>query len=260
MTPHSRTFGKGPRRALAIHCTMAHAGAWGGLGRAMAEELNITAMDLPSHGSSPDWQPSTDQHRMATDMALSLLTEPMDVIGHSYGATVALRLGVEAPDRVRSLTLIEPVFFAAALADEPERVHAHDAELVDYEAARARGDMEEAARAFNRLWGDGTRWADFPPMTRRYMTDRVHFVSGSTPFVIDDYANLIGSKALERLPMPVLLMQGETTPDVIDATHQAMARRIPRVRRVTIEGAGHMAPITHPDTVAAEIRTLLQEV
>ena len=35
---------------------------------------------------------------------------------HSFGATVALRLATLFPDRVRSLTLVEPVFFAAAKA------------------------------------------------------------------------------------------------------------------------------------------------
>jgi lipase len=58
-------------------------------------------------------------------MAVDLLQDqaqgqPVDVIGHSFGGTVALRLAVERPDLVRSLVLIEPVFVAALLADRPD--------------------------------------------------------------------------------------------------------------------------------------------
>ncbi|MEM6340621.1 MAG: alpha/beta hydrolase [Pseudomonadota bacterium] len=260
MTPYSQVFGSGPRKALAIHCTMAHSGVWTAFAKSLSDLLTITAMDLPSHGRSPKWMPDQDQHGMATEMAMSLLDAPMDVIGHSYGATVALRLGVEVPHLVRSLTLIEPVFFAAALADEPKRVQAHDVELADYTAAMDAGDLEGAARAFNRLWGVGTRWDDFPKALQDYMTETVAFVPGSLGFLIHDDLDLLGSKALEALPMPVLLVQGERTLDVIDATHAAMARRIPKVQRVTIPGGGHMAPITHPKEVAEEVRSLLGRV
>ena len=92
------------------------------------------------------------------------------------------------------------------------------------------------------------------------MTETVAFVPGSLGFLIHDDLDLLGSKALETLPMPGLLVQGERTLDVIDATHAAMARRIPKVLRVTIPGGGHMAPITHPKEVAEEVRSLLGRV
>ena len=38
--------------------------------------------------------------------------EPMDVVGHSFGGSIALRLALEMPELVKSLTLIEPVCFA----------------------------------------------------------------------------------------------------------------------------------------------------
>lgn len=258
LQPHVTRFGHGPRAAMAIHCTLAHSGTWSGLGKVLGDQLTLTAFDLPSHGKSPDWTPDRDQHRMATDMGLSLLTEPMDLIGHSYGATVALRMAVEAPEKVRSLTLIEPVYFAPAQADEPDRVAAHFATLGPYEAAMASGDAEMAARLFNRQWGNGTHWADIPEAARRYMTKRIHFVPGGQDFLMEDRAGLMTPGVLEGLAMPVLLMQGEHALDVIDAVDAALARRIPNARRVTILQAGHMAPITHPAEVAAEIAKLLR--
>ncbi len=247
----------GPAEIVAIHCTLAHSGAWRGFARALEGRARVRAFDLPSHGRSADWHPGEDQHGMATDWGLSLLERPVHLVGHSYGATVALRMACERPDLVLSATLVEPVFFAATLADTPEAVAAHNAELADYDAAVSRGDMAGAARAFNRLWGDGTRWADIPDATRDYMTERIHFVQGSQPFVIRDDAGLLERGALERMRLPVLLVEGSDTLEVIRATHAAMARRIPGVQRVVIPGAGHMAPITHAGALAEIVERLL---
>jgi pimeloyl-ACP methyl ester carboxylesterase len=69
--------------------------------------------DLPGHGRSAPWA-GTDYHSDATAVAAALLHGPTHIIGHSFGATVALRLAVERPDLVSRVTLIEPVMFAAA--------------------------------------------------------------------------------------------------------------------------------------------------
>ncbi len=250
MTPFVTHMGEGSERVLAIHCTLAHSGTWNGVARALKGAAQVTAFDLPSHGKSPDWPLDVDQHRFATDWGLHVLDEPMHIVGHSFGATVAMRMAIEAPEKVLSLTLFEPVYLAAARRDEPERFQAHADELAEHDELMLRDDREEAASAFNRIWGDGTRWSDFPRSVRQYMTDRIHFVRGSSPFVIEDNAKLLDSDAFSRLTMPVVLVRGERALDVIKATNEALARRIPNVRQQVIKDAGHMAPITHPVALA----------
>ncbi|MDW4497116.1 alpha/beta hydrolase [Sulfitobacter sp. D35] len=251
-------FGQGPRQALAIHCTLAHSGAWRGVAGALSDRLAITAFDLPGHGRSGDWDGGLDLHDIATGMGLDLLDERMDLVGHSFGATVALRLAVTCPGRVRSLTMIEPVFFAAAIADAPERLAAYEAQAADFRAALEAGDDMLAARLFNRLWGDGTPWTDLPESLRDYMAARMGVIAGEVPVLYEDAAGLMKPGVLARATMPSLLIAGETSIDVVDAINAALARRLPDVRRVTIPGAGHMAPITHPQDVAAAISDLLE--
>ncbi|MEH6391591.1 MAG: alpha/beta hydrolase [Sulfitobacter sp.] len=253
----TRRFGHGPRRALGIHCTLAHSGAWRGVGEALADELSLLCFDLPSHGKSGDWDGQDNVHDVATDMARSLLTEPMDIIGHSFGATIGLRLAVESPELVRSLTMIEPVYFAAALVDDPARVAAADRNSAGFNAAFDRGDRMEAARIFNTGWGDGNGWEQTPQKLRQYMADRIHYVPASQPFLRDDSAGLLAPGKFERASMPVLLMDGATSGDMTDAISTSLAKRLPDVTRSEIEGAGHMAPLTHPEAVAAQIRTFL---
>jgi pimeloyl-ACP methyl ester carboxylesterase len=259
VTPHThtRTFGHGSRQALAIHCTLAHSGAWRGVGEALANELSLLAYDMPSHGKSGDWDRRGNVHDVTTDMGRALLTEPMDVIGHSFGATVALRLAVESPAFVRSLTLIEPVYYAPVIVDEPERVAAYDCANAPFVAAMESGDMEAAARAFHGGWGNGTSWEDVPKTLRDYMVARIHFVAASTPFIRDDSAGLLAPGLLTGLNLPVLLIQGTASPDISDAVNAALARQLPDATRVRIAGAGHMVPLTHPQQVADTIRAFL---
>ncbi len=260
---HSRSFGQGPRKALAIHCTLAHSGAWRGVGQAMGDVLTLDAFDMPCHGKTDDWDGTGNVHDLTTGIARDMIAKqggPVDLIGHSFGATVALRLAIENPELVRSAVLIEPVFFAAAAVDEPRRVEGYYAKNRDFDAALASGDKMEAARAFNRGWGDGTRWDQIPEQTRQYMADRIHFVGASSAVVLHDSPGLLAPGQFERATMPILLMEGDQSDDMTDAVNSALARRLPHAKRVVLEGLGHMAPITHPKEVAAAIRDFLAQV
>jgi len=258
--PHvnSRVFGSAPRHALAIHCTLAHSGAWRGLGDALGDELSLLALDLPSHGKSGDWDGTGDLHDVATTMARSVMAGPMDVIGHSFGATVALRLAVETPELVRSLTMIEPVYFAALLQDDPSQMAEYDTSHAPFAEAFATGDLMEAARVFNRDWGDGTRWHDIPQATREYMAARMHFVIGSSPFIRKDSAGLLARNLFSRATMPGVLVHGGKGPPVSAQINASLARRMPQLEQVEIKEAGHMAPLTHPALVADVVRGLLR--
>lgn len=259
MTLHTHThlFEGAARRALAIHCTLSHTGAWRGVAAALKDDLSLLAYDLPSHGKSGVWDRTGNVHDEATAMGRALLTERMDIIGHSFGATVALRLAVENPELVRSLTLIEPVFFAVAAADEPGLLDDHRAKNAPMDAAFAKGDEEEAARIFNKGWGDGTPWNELPEKLRQHMTRLVHFVPASSAFLFHDSAGLLAPGRLARASMPTLLLDGDQSPPLSAKVNIALQKRLPDAQRVVIEGVGHMLPVTHPETVVEPVRALL---
>ena len=254
---HTHLYEGGARRALAIHCTLGHSGAWRGVAAALKDDLSILAFDLPSHGKSDPWDRTGNVHDVATDIARGLIKAPMDLIGHSFGATVALRIAVETPELVRSLTMIEPVYFAAALQDEPELRDAYLADSKALDAAFASGDEREAARVFNRDWGDGTPWDDLPERMRETMTRLVHYVPASSAFLHHDSARLLEPGRFARAAMPALLIEGDQSPPMSAKVAESLAKRLPDVERVVIRGAGHMAPITHPQEVAVPIKALL---
>jgi lipase len=249
-----RHFGTGARQVLALHCSLAHGGAWAALA-AHLPGTTLIAPDLPGHGTAPDWDGRADLHGLATRQTLVLLREtgPLDVIGHSFGATVALRAALEDPDLIRSLTLIEPVLFCAARAAGWPGWAGYMADHAPFAAHLAAGRPEDAARQFQAIWGTGQAWEKPPPRQRAYIVDRIHLITAQNPTLLDDAAGLLAPWRLESLGIPTLLVEGAESPPIIAAIHDELARRLPQATREVIPGAGHMAPITHAAACAGPI-------
>lgn len=229
------------------------------MGRTLSERLTLYACDLPGHGMSDGWDGEVDLHDRSTDAVRLLLDAPHDVIGHSFGAIVALRLAIERPEMVRSLCLLEPVLFAVAGLDAPWVLEQHNAEAEPYLDALSKGDTELAARLFNRIWGDGRSWDAIRQRTRGYITDRIHLISAQDQALYDDAAHLLDPQRLSRLCMPVLLIRGDESPPIASVINEGLMHRIPSARQAIVRGAGHMLPVTHAPQVGALIMKLLEE-
>ena len=76
----------------------------------------------------------------------------MDVVAHSFGAAVAVKLALTHPDKVRSLTLYEPVLFG--LLGEDDSAACGEIAAVSRKVAGALvdGDTDAAARHFIDFW------------------------------------------------------------------------------------------------------------
>ncbi len=247
-----RALGQGARKVLALHCTIAHSGVWAGLTSALDDQATLIAPDMLSHGRSPDWDGQGDFFDLTTGFSANLLTEPMDVIGHSFGAMVALRLALEYPDRVRSAVLIEPVFFAVAAQDAPDILARHDQEAQPYADALAAGDMQLAARLFNRMWSTdiSPRWTEMQEKTRTAMIRGVPVVPAVKEAVFNDQKGFLKPGVLDRATMPILVLSGSKTNPVMPVIGQGLQRRLPNASFDVVEGAGHMLPISHPKATA----------
>lgn len=256
--PFVARLGTGARSVMALHCTMAFSGAWAGFQRRAGNDLTFVAPDMPSHGKSVDWDEVSDFADTVFVATRDALTEPMDLIGHSFGGAIALRLAVEHPDLVRSVTMIEPVTFSIALQDQPDVVAVHDRDTAPFQEYLKAGDREGAARAFNRMWSDrGPKWDAIPSASRQAMTRAIHVVPGTMPFLYEDSAGMLPK--LGDMQVPTLVIRGETSHAVVAVTNDGLARRLPNAQSVVIAQAGHMAPISHPAETAAVWRAFLAE-
>ncbi len=239
-----------------IHCGLGRAKMWRPFLKAMGEQYRPIPIELPGHGLAPDWDEDREFADQAVEIALDALpAEPIPLVAHSFGAVVALRIALERPYRISSLALIEPVLFAAVKGrwsfDKAQEVQT----TVDRKVAAA--EFAVAARDFHAAWGDGRPWAELPMEQRSYMMDRIRLISAGRSFLFDDRSDLLRPGRLEGLEMPVTFLDGGESHPAIAEIIEAIGDRMPRAEWITVPGAGHMVPVTHPGLVADALRDRL---
>ncbi len=257
---HARQSGRGPA-VICLHASGSSSAQWRDLGAELARDHTVIAPDLLGHGRSPAAIGAGD-NALAQDVALvaALAAEhdAVHLVGHSYGAAVALRVALVQPARVRSLALYEPVVFGAL------RTHAEDESLWQEVtqtgrtiALRARQRQVLAAgRCFIDYWSGAGRW-------RALAWERQWAIARRMPAIVGHFESLFAWRAgadLGRLLQPVLLMQGKHTRRVAARVALRLADLLPQAMSSVIAAAGHMGPLTHAGAVNAEVLRFLRSL
>ncbi len=193
--------------------------------------------------------------RSITEMAQSCLDAtpgPLQVVGHSMGARVAMEMARLAPDRVRRLALLDTGIHPLRPGEAEKR-----AEIVNFA-------NEHGMTALAQRWLPGMVHRQTPEL----MADLTQMVERMTPAIhARQIEALIGRPvAAEYLPQitcPVLLVVGEQDQWSPVSQHRDMLDLLPNARLEIIPGAGHFAPVEAPDQLAdllADFLTLAPEV
>ncbi len=245
--------------ALLIHCSLAHSGAWSGVMKGLESCLEMVAVDIPGHGAT-EFDASRDIQDQAVETAVVLLErfgKPAHLVGHSFGATVALRMAIERPDLVASLSLFEPVYFSLLAEGDPAAYAGEMAAMQDFADCAISEDWEGAANAFLKRWGEGVTLEWMPEKQRDYVLERIPLIVANNHSIIDVREGGVTLADVARISAPCLLMEGERSPATIHRVNDVIEAALPDVRRRVIKGTGHMGPITHAAEIAGEIAEFL---
>ena len=99
---------------LLLHSSASSGAQWRYLTESLQETYRFLAPDLYGYGETDAW-PGQGPLGLAEEAALADAdlgnSDTLHLVGHSYGGAVALQFALQHADRLRSLTLIEPVAF-----------------------------------------------------------------------------------------------------------------------------------------------------
>lgn len=256
---YARQIGRGPA-VVCLHSSGSSSAQWRELAAYLARDHRVIAPDLLGHGRSPSAAGAQDTvltQDVAQVAALVAGHDAVHLVGHSYGAAVALRVALVQPERVRSLALYEPVVFGAL------REHAEDEGLLHeiVQTGRTIGlrtrqrHVLAAGRAFVDYWSGPGRWLALG-------AERQMAIARRMPTVADHFEGIFAwlpSADLRNLQQPVLLMQGQRTRRVVARVAARIAEALPQVTPVTVLGAGHLGPITHAAAVNEMIARFVRD-
>lgn len=186
------------------------------------------------------------------EAAAARIGEPVHLVGHSFGGTIALAAAMAGRIPVRSIATFEanPLLMIATrtLFDDARSMAS------GFEAAHLGGERDAAGRVID-YWGGAKAFARLPEPVQDYCRKttfanvldwRTAFAFGATPA---DYA---------RIEVPVLLVRGaNAVPAMVEIT-EALGRAMPQAQTEVVGGAGHFLISTHPAECAGLLRGFLQ--
>lgn len=245
-----RVEGDGPAVVL-LHSSMGSKSQWRSLTDCMRGTHRLIAIDLHGYGDSAMPECSAgfsllDEVRLVQSKLAQLLApgERFDLVGHSFGGGVALRLAYDDPERVRSLSLCEPTAFHLLDHSDPALQGIRAVAQATHTAIQE-GRGPQGTERFIDYWSGTGAYAALAP-------SRQALLASLLPKVPLDFQALLNDPLrpsdYSRIGVPTCLIAGHHSPDCVHAIIAILAAVLPDQETHRID-AGHMAPLTHPGLV-----------
>ena len=268
------TFHHGHRLpVLALHSSASTGGQWKALIQALGTQSlraqtakaqrPILTPDLPGYGKAFDCAALIEPATLAGEAewllrSAGLPPGPFHLVGHSYGGALALKLALVAPQRVRSLTLVEPVLFHLLstagnrqAGDRERKLYREILGIRDrVRGAVAAGWPAHGMTAFVDFWSGEGAWQKLDLSARQGLAKQAKSVLRNFEAVLTE-GWPIGE--ISRLRVPTQVVAGSRSPDVTRRLGKLLIDTLPAVTGTQVFGAGHMAPVTHSASVNAAI-------
>ncbi len=242
------------------HSSTGSSGQWRILIDSLSDRYRMLAPDHIGYGRTPNCQgllPLIEHEVAIIEAIMQFVAEPVHMVGHSYGGSILARVAARDPDRVRSLTLVEPTLFF--LLEQFERGDEHDEikAVADRVVQYVRdGNPREAARGFIAYWvSDGA----FDSMDARVQDG---IVEGMTKLAVEwpeaFKSNDAEPDRLASITAPIQLLCGTKTTPAARAVVDILSTIWPDAACIEIENAGHMSPVTHAAPVNSHVEQFVR--
>ncbi len=234
---------------------------WASQAEDLGRDLRVVTWDYRGHGHSG--APSTLAHytfdRVVEDLGAvhgaGCDHEPAVVGGLSIGGLVSLVYTLRHPERVQAIVLVNtgPGFKnPEALARWEEQLEKAATRLEE----RGLASYLEGRRARAEILG-------LDPNSKQAQAAREGVLSSSRE-ALARFARGVAAKVpgvidqLAKIRVPTLILVGEHDP-FFHRAGEVLEAKLPRGRKILVEGAGHVVNLDQPERFAALVRTFLEE-
>lgn len=231
---------------LAIHGSASSGAQWQSLIKELEGERVVLAPDLPGYGKHTICNDITPSQRFdwLGEVMLSL-GDKFNLVGHSFGGAVAMRLAEQYPERVDHVVLFEPV----TPHDDVRGIH----KLKSLWSRMKVAETDNAMDMFCSFWSADGTWA---AMSKRAQTRLID----AYETIMLDFEQAFGGHVC--LPTnaykgPLTILRGDASPDVARYMSEQLAASYPQAKVHLLQGIGHFAPVIAPNRVNTAIRAHL---
>lgn len=204
------------------------------------------AEGLAGRPGNPTYDADVERESISITLEVSGVSE-MHLVGWSNGGRIALDLALANPQRVLTLTLVEPAaYWLVAEQDETARA------FQEYLTRLAGHDVTDTdLREFLIRAGLGSEDTDFKslPQWSFWSSCRQALSWGGEKMTASAAAGIDG---FERLDTPTLVIRGRSTSPWLRAVAGHLAQGMPDAELVELDG-GHACILEHPEAFLATL-------
>lgn len=159
------------------------------------------------------------------------------LVGHSYGASIALMAALENPELVGSLILGEPSPFPALFREEDSFLLSQQKAGFDKAVQLAEiGNQELAVREFLHTIVGIDAFGLLPEERRVVILENAHTL---LPMLQNYYNSPMDAEQISRVKTPTLLITGELSPLIVRISNKLIDRLLPNSKIAVLKCASH---------------------
>ncbi len=223
---------------------------WDMVAGELAKTFRVLTYDRRGHSQSerPPGQGSVEEDITdLIELINHLNLSPANIVGNSNGASIVLKTAAKRPDLFSSMVIHEPPLLGL-LKDNPraqeilrivnERIRA----VVDLIAS---GNLEKAAEEFVEKIALGPgEWVKL-----QIEVQKTFIYNAPTWFdeMQDPNSLQIDLTTISDFKKPALISAGTASPPFFPLVINKLMLALPHAKRVTLEGAGHVPHMSHPE-------------
>lgn len=252
--------GEGPA-VLFLPGSYSTTAAWRQVQRHLSPGYRLVTSSLGGYGGTTDTRTRQDfdiAHEVRLVQALAgHIGQPVHLVGHSFGGTVALAAALSRRIDIASLSLFEANPLPLIREREGGKLHDDALQMSQaFEAAVRAGEPDAPARVID-FWGGPGVFAAMPEAVKTYCreTAAVNVLDWHT-----DFAFRVSAQDCATLAMPVLLVRGAEANPAMVAITDTLHGSLPHARHLAVDGAGHFLITSHADPCAQLLSAFLAEV
>ncbi|MES2957368.1 MAG: alpha/beta hydrolase [Pseudomonadota bacterium] len=247
--------GSGPATLVFVPGSFATGAAWRAVFGALQGRYRLVTTSLLGYGGTAERRGlqnlSIDNEVEVLDAVLKRVGGPVHLVGHSFGAWVALAWAMRNPPDPLSLTVIEPPAPGVLEAAGEHTLVTQFRTMSDAYIAAWRGGEAEAARRVIDFYGGTGFFDSMPPRVREFT---IRATGANVYDWLTAYDDRCDAAAFSRIAAPTQVLRGGLGHPAVQRSNELISQWLPKATLVTVPGASHFMITTH----AAEVARLVE--